>query len=116
MITSTINIAQSQARCSARGRPCLVAIAAFLAGAFVAGRNGKALAGGSLRRWLLTSATIEAALLWVAAGFAVGLDIAAGTPQPNVMAIIGLTPLAMGYRNGTIRQLKVRTSPRPSSP
>jgi uncharacterized membrane protein YoaK (UPF0700 family) len=90
-----------------RVAPYLVAIAAFLAGAAVSGRTGRALAAGSLRRWLLTSATIEAALLWVAAGFAVGLDIAAGAPEANVYAILALTGLAMGYRNGTIRQLKV---------
>jgi len=90
-----------------RVAPYLVAIAAFLVGAAVAGRMGKAHAGGSLRRWLLTSATIEAALLCIAAVFAVGLDIAAGTPEPNVYAIIALTALAMGYRNATIRQLKI---------
>ena len=87
--------------------PYVVAIAAFLAGAFVAGRTGAGFVDRSLRRWLLTSAVIEAALLWVAAGFAVGLDIAAGTPELNVLAVIALTALAMGYRNGTVRQLKV---------
>ena len=87
--------------------PYLVAISAFLVGAAVAGRMGKAHADRSLRRWLLTSATIEAVLLWVAAVFAVGLDIAAGTPEPSVYAIIALTALAMGYRNATIRQLKI---------
>jgi uncharacterized membrane protein YoaK (UPF0700 family) len=87
--------------------PYLVAILAFLVGAAVAGRTGKAYVDRSLRRWLLTSASIEAVLLWVAAAFAVGLDIAAGTPEPNVYAIIALTALAMGYRNATIRQLKI---------
>lgn len=87
--------------------PYLVAISAFLVGAAVAGRTGKAHADLSLRRWLLTSASIEAALLWLAAVFAVGLDIAAGKPEPSVYAIIALTALAMGYRNATIRQLKI---------
>lgn len=90
-----------------RVAPYLVAIAAFLAGAAVAGRVGKAHAGLSLRRWLLTSALIEAILLWIAAGFGVGLDIAAGAPEANVFAIIALTAVAMGYRNATIRQLKI---------
>lgn len=90
-----------------RVAPYLVAISAFLVGAAVAGRTGKAYANGSLRRWLLTSATIEAVMLWVAAGFAIELDIAGGTPEPNVYAIIALTALAMGYRNATIRQLKI---------
>lgn len=85
----------------------LVAIGAFLAGAAVGGRVGKAHAGRSLRRWLLTSGLIEALLLWIAAGFGGGLDIAAGSPKPNVNAIIVLTALAMGYRNATIRQLKI---------
>ena len=92
---------------SFRVTPCLLAIAAFLSGAAVGGRVGKAHAGRSLRRWLLTSASVETVLLWIAAGFGVGVDIAAGTPGPNVYAIIGLTALAMGYRNATIRQLKV---------
>lgn len=90
-----------------RVAPYLVAISAFLVGAAVAGRTGKAYANGSLRRWLLTSATIEAVMLWVAAGFAIKLDIAGGAPEPNVYAIIALTALAMGYRNATIRQLKI---------
>jgi len=90
-----------------RVAPYLVAISAFLIGAVVAGRTGKAHADRSLRRWLLTSASIEALLLWIAAVFAVGLDTAAGKPESNVYAIIALTALAMGYRNATIRQLKI---------
>jgi uncharacterized membrane protein YoaK (UPF0700 family) len=85
----------------------LVAIAAFLIGALIAGRIGKAHAGRPLRRWLLTAALIEAGLLWIAAIVAIGFDIALQAPGRSLYAIIALTALAMGFRNATIRQLKV---------
>ncbi len=85
--------------------PYLVAIAAFLAGALIAGRTGKAHAGRPLRRWLMVAALIEAALLWIAACVAIGFDIA--TPDGRLLAIVALTAVTMGFRNATIRQLKV---------
>lgn len=85
----------------------IVAIAAFLAGALIAGRTGKAHAGRPLRRWLITAALIEAALLWGAAIVATGFDVATQSPTPALFGIIGLTALAMGFRNATIRQLKI---------
>jgi uncharacterized membrane protein YoaK (UPF0700 family) len=90
-----------------RVAPYLVAMLAFLVGALVAGRTGKAHAGRPLRRWLLTAACVEAALLWIAAVVAVDFDIASQTPGTTLFAIIILTGLAMGFRNATIRQLKV---------
>lgn len=90
-----------------RVAPYLVAIIAFLAGALVAGRTGKAHAGRPLRRWLMIAATIEAVLLWIAAAIAIDFDVATQTPDRSVYAIIILTGLAMGFRNATIRQLKV---------
>lgn len=90
-----------------RVAPYLVAIAAFLIGALVAGRVGKGHAGLPLRRWLMLAALIEAVLLWIAAGVAVGFDIPAQSPGTSLYAIIALTGLAMGFRNSTIRQLKV---------
>lgn len=87
--------------------PYLVAIASFMIGALVAGRIGKHQAGSPLRRWLITAATIEAVLLWIAAGVAVGFDVATQSPGSSVFGIIALTGLAMGFRNATIRQLKV---------
>ncbi|MGV3482206.1 MAG: YoaK family protein [Sphingobium sp.] len=90
-----------------RVAPYLVAIVAFLAGALVAGRTGKAHAGRPLRRWLMIAATIEAVLLWIAAAIAIDFDVATQTPDRSVYAIIILTGLAMGFRNATIRQLKV---------
>lgn len=87
--------------------PYLVAIGAFLIGALVAGRVGKHHADLPLRRWLLVAALVEAILLWIAAGVAVGFDIPAQSPGTSLYAIIALTGLAMGFRNATVRQLKV---------
>ena len=87
--------------------PYLVALATFIGGALVAGRLGKSLAGRPLRRWLLTAAGVEAALLWGGAAIAAGFDVAGQSPRWALYAIIAATALAMGFRNATIRQLKV---------
>jgi uncharacterized membrane protein YoaK (UPF0700 family) len=87
--------------------PFVVAIASFMVGALAAGRTGNAHVGGTERRWLLTSAIVETALLWVAAVVAAGFNVAEQTPQARLFAVIALTGIAMGFRNGTIRQLKV---------
>ncbi|KQX18724.1 MULTISPECIES: YoaK family protein [unclassified Sphingomonas] len=87
--------------------PYLVAMLAFLLGALVAGRTGKMHRGRPLRRWLMTAAVIEAALLWIAAIVAAGFDVATQSPSAGLFGIIALTGLAMGFRNATIRQLKV---------
>lgn len=85
----------------------LVAIAAFLVGALVGGRISIHHAGLPLRRWLTVAALVEAALLWAAAAAAVRFDIASQSPAPALYAVIALTGLAMGFRNATIRALKV---------
>lgn len=90
-----------------RVAPYLAAIAFFMVGALAAGRVGKHHAGMPLRRWLVVAALVEAALLWIAAGVAIGFDVASQSPGYKVFAIIALTGLAMGFRNATIRQLKV---------
>jgi len=87
--------------------PYLFAIASFMTGALVAGAIGKRFAGSPLRHWLITAASIEAILLWIAAAVAVGFDVASQTPGSSVTTIIVLTGIAMGFRNATIRQLKV---------
>jgi uncharacterized membrane protein YoaK (UPF0700 family) len=84
----------------------VAAIGAFLIGALTAGRIGRRHVGQPLGRWLMRSAAIEAGLLWAAALVAIGFDAAATAP-PRLMAIIALTAVAMGYRNATVRQLKV---------
>jgi hypothetical protein len=55
----------------------------------------------------MIAALIEAALLWIAAVVAIGFDVASQSPGASLFAIIALTGLAMGFRNATIRQLKV---------
>jgi uncharacterized membrane protein YoaK (UPF0700 family) len=87
--------------------PFIVALVTFMAGALLAGRIGKSLAGRPLRRWLLTAAVVEAALLWGAAAIAFGFCIAAQAPRWALYAIIAATAVAMGFRNATVRQLKV---------
>jgi uncharacterized membrane protein YoaK (UPF0700 family) len=87
--------------------PYLIAIGAFLVGAVVAGRLGKELTGRSLRTWLTTAALIEAAALWIAAAVAVRFDVATPLTEWRLFTIIALTAMAMGFRNATVRQLKV---------
>lgn len=84
----------------------VAAILTFMLGALLAGRMARRQAGKPLGGWLIRSALIEAGLLWLAALTAVGFDLAA-PDRPRVFAIIALTAVAMGYRNATIRQLKV---------
>ncbi|HEX7856169.1 MAG TPA: YoaK family protein [Sphingobium sp.] len=84
-----------------------VAIFCFLGGALLAGHIGKQHEGRPTRRWLVTVASIEAVLLWGAAGLALRFDVVTQAPEACLYAIIGLTGVAMGLRNGTIRQLKV---------
>ena len=85
----------------------LVAIAAFLIGALAGGRVSIHHAGLPLRRWLTIAAMVEAALLWAAAAAALHFNIASQSPASTLYAIIALTGLAMGFRNATIRALKV---------
>jgi uncharacterized membrane protein YoaK (UPF0700 family) len=87
--------------------PALAALIFFLVGAAIGGRVGMALADATLRRWLLVTGSLEAALLAAAALFAIGYHIATLDPWPSRYAIIALTAVAMGMRNATVRQLKV---------
>ncbi len=84
--------------------PSLTALVAFTGGALIAGHVGGRLATGPLGRWLITAALIETGLIEAAALIAFGLDPRHGPVQG---AIIALTATAMGFRNGTIRHLKV---------
>ncbi|WP_294329194.1 YoaK family protein [uncultured Sphingomonas sp.] len=87
--------------------PYIVALASFLVGALVAGKVGTHLAGQPLRRWLVLAAVVEAVLFGVAAGVAAWAGAMGILPETCVFAIIALTAIAMGFRNATIRQLKV---------
>lgn len=90
-----------------RVAPYLVAIALFMLGAFIAGRLARAHENKSLHRWLVVAALIEANCLWIAAAVAIGLDVATQSPDWKPYLLIGLTAIAMGFRNGTVRELKI---------
>jgi uncharacterized membrane protein YoaK (UPF0700 family) len=85
----------------------LTSLAAFLLGAVAGGRLGMTVAPTGRRRWLLTFAVVEAGLLLAAAAVALGIDVAASDPPGRLYVVIGLTALAMGVRNATVRQLGV---------
>lgn len=87
--------------------PSVLALVAFMAGAWGAGHLARAHVERALGRWLMWAAVAEAALLWIAALIALDIDVAAQAPKTGVMAVIALTGFAMGLRNATVRQLKV---------
>jgi hypothetical protein len=60
-----------------------------------------------LRTWLVRAALLEAALFLVAAGVALVPGTGDAHPAWAVFAMIALTAGAMGFRNATVRQLKV---------
>ncbi|WBO21824.1 YoaK family protein [Sphingomonas abietis] len=84
----------------------VVAILAFMAGALVAGRLARGHIGRPMSAWLMRASLLETALLWIAAAIAIGLEISE-LGDARTFAIIALTGVAMGFRNATIRQLKV---------
>jgi len=87
--------------------PYLIGIAFFLAGALLGGRAARYHVGQSERRWLLAAAAFETLLLWAAAALAIGYEHRNLSPEWRMLAIIALTAVAMGFRNATIRQLKI---------
>lgn len=87
--------------------PFIVALAAFMAGAAVAGRIWRTRGPHLLRDWLVIAAGIEAVLLLLAALIANGFDVARGEPLWKLAAILALFSAAMGFRNAVVRQLKV---------
>lgn len=85
----------------------LAAIAAFLVGAVVGGRLAKAHASTRLSNWLMRAAIVESSLLVCAAGVALTWNRANAGYDAGSYVVIGLTALAMGLRNATVRHLKV---------
>jgi uncharacterized membrane protein YoaK (UPF0700 family) len=85
----------------------LVSLGGFLVGAAVGGKLGSTMASSARRRWLLSAAFTEAALVFAAALAALGFDIDSGTPVNRLYAVIALTAVAMGLRNATVRRLAV---------
>ncbi|MCW1988352.1 UNVERIFIED_ORG: uncharacterized membrane protein YoaK (UPF0700 family) [Sphingomonas sp. R1F5B] len=89
--------------------PYLVALGLFMVGASVAGRLWRHASSHPLRYWLLRAALLEAVLFLGAAAVALvpGTDGIVAHPAWAVLVMIGLTAGAMGFRNATVRQLKV---------
>jgi len=84
----------------------LWALATFMIGAIAGGRIGKHAQGYPLRRWLAIAATVETVLLWLAAFVVLHYDVKLPASF-GLYATIALTALAMGFRNATVRLLKV---------
>jgi uncharacterized membrane protein YoaK (UPF0700 family) len=82
-----------------------LALAVFFVGALAGGRLADLLKSHPLRHWLMGVAIAETILLAAATACAVGvpLDASFGRRWP----IIGLTALALGLRNSTVRRLGV---------
>jgi len=85
----------------------ITSLAAFLSGAALGGYFGRGVAGPLRRRWLLFSATCEAALLVAAAIAAIAISGDSTALVDRQYAVIALTALAMGLRNATVQQLAV---------
>lgn len=78
----------------------LVSLAAFLVGAVAAGRLETVMRHRTSSRWLRLTLVLEMVLLATATAVAFAASHA-------VYALIALTALAMGLRNGTVRKLAV---------
>lgn len=78
-------------------------LACFLAGAHLGGRVATRFKGGSRRTWARTTLAAETVLVGAAAAVAFAEPHGDGTAY----ALIGLTALAMGIRNATVRKLGV---------
>lgn len=87
--------------------PLLLAVALFLLGALAAGYSARALDHLAMRVWVIRHFAVEAALLLAAAVLAIGYDPATLHPESRLYAIVALTAVAMGFRNATVRHLKV---------
>src|SRR5262249_53834799 len=85
----------------------LTSLAAFLAGAALGGRICATMASTSRRRWLLTLAACESALLFAAALASVGADNRSAATSSRLYAVIALTAAAMGLRDATMRRLAI---------
>lgn len=87
------------------------ALGSFLVGASLAGKLAQKTGAASRKHWLLRAAAIEALLLLVAGFLARGYDMRALAPGETYYALVGLTAVAMGLRNGTVKKLGVADVP-----
>src|SRR5712664_3458542 len=83
------------------------ALGAFAIGATIGGRLAARLSGGP-RRWTSLGFGIEAVLLFAAAAAGTGASGDLLGDPLRLYAVIGLTGLAMGIRNATVRKLGER--------
>jgi uncharacterized membrane protein YoaK (UPF0700 family) len=83
------------------------ALVAFLVGAAAAGKVAQAFGTSTRRRWLLIAAGVEAVLLAGAGVLARGYDMVLLEPKANFYALVALTAIAMGFRNGTVKKLGI---------
>jgi uncharacterized membrane protein YoaK (UPF0700 family) len=86
---------------------CLAAVAGFLIGAAIAGRLGKLLENAPRAKWLMIIAVLEGGLFFASALAATGYDMKELEPTIHLYAMIGMTGIAMGLRNATVRRLSV---------
>jgi len=84
-----------------------VALAAFAAGAVLAGRMHARMRAGPRNRWASGAFGIEAALLLGSAAVAAGSGSDLTDRGTVLYAVIVLTGVAMGMRNATVRKLGV---------
>ena len=85
----------------------VAALAGFMLGAFGGGRVARQQFTQPERRWLSIAATIEVAFIWGASLLAVGHRTANDISDYRLISIIVLAAMAMGFRNATVRQMKV---------
>ena len=83
------------------------ALAAFAAGAVLAGRMHAAMRAGPRHRWASAAFAIEAALLLASAAVAAGSGSDLTGRGTVLYAVIVFTGVAMGIRNATVRKLGV---------
>src|SRR5882762_267642 len=84
------------------------ALGAFAIGATIGGRLAARLSGGPRHRWTSLGFGIEAVLLFAAAAAGTGASGDLLGDPLRLHAVIGLTGLAMGIRNATVRKLSER--------
>jgi uncharacterized membrane protein YoaK (UPF0700 family) len=83
------------------------ALLAFLGGAVIGGRMALRMGSGPSHRWTGTAFGLEAVLLLAAMAVSVGHGSGVPIHATRLYAVIGLTGLAMGVRNATVRKLAV---------
>ena len=83
------------------------ALLAFLAGAVIGGRMALHMAASPRHRWTGAAFGVETLLLLAATVVSVGSGSGSQIQTARLHAVIGLTGLAMGVRNGTVRKLGV---------